>query len=74
MARVGRVSIEAALAARSHAIALSPESECTGHMGSMQPPTLALAFLQFVQALGVTESGAFRLLPVLFPPLVAGLV
>lgn len=27
--------------------------------------TLALAFLQFVQAFGVTESGTFRFLPVL---------
>ena len=26
--------------------------------------TLALAFLQFIQALRVTESGTFRLLPV----------
>ena len=30
--------------------------------------TLALAFLQFVQAFGVIESGTFRFLPVMLPP------
>lgn len=31
--------------------------------GEEEEPTLALAFLQVVQALGVTESGTFLLLP-----------
>ncbi len=34
-----------------------------------RPCTFALAFLQFVQAFGVTESGTFRFLPVVLPPL-----
>lgn len=34
-----------------------------------QQLTLALAFLQFVQALGVTESGTFLLLPAEVPGL-----
>ena len=34
--------------------------------------TFALAFLQFVQAFGVTESGTFRFLPVMLPPLPDG--
>ena len=34
--------------------------------------TFALAFLQFVHAFGVTESGTFRFLPVMPPPLPDG--
>ena len=37
----------------------------TGHKKGIDSLlTFALAFLQFVQAFGVTESGTFRLLPV----------
>lgn len=67
MTRVWDMTLHAAPASWLDSVALRPIAQYatlhrTGEEGEGEP-TLALAFLQVVQALGVTESGTFLLLP-----------
>ena len=68
MTRVWDMTLHAAPASWLDSVALWPIAQYaslrgTGEEGEEEEPTLALAFLQVVQALGVTEAGTFLLLP-----------